>query len=80
MNLEEIKKAVTEGKKVHWVTEAYIVINPKGGSQWLIKCELNNSCIGLTWADGKTMNGKESEFYIGQDESKGIKFLYLVSY
>jgi len=65
MNLEEIKKAVTEGKKVHWATEAYIVINPKGGSQWLINCVRNDSCIGLTWVDGVTMNGKESEFYIG---------------
>ena len=65
MNLEEIKKAVTEGKKVHWASEAYIVVNPNGGTQWLIKCVLNNHCIGLTWLDGKTMNGKESEFFIG---------------
>ena len=66
MNLEQIKQAVREGKKVHWATEAYIVINPNGGDQWLIKCVLNDSCIGLTWANGVTLNGKEEEFYIGQ--------------
>ena len=65
MNLNEIKTAVRSGKKVHWATEAYIVINPKGGEQWLIKCVLNDSCIGLTWADGMTMNGKEEEFFLG---------------
>ena len=68
MNLEQIKKAVREGKKVHWASEAYEVILSHfndGTEQWLIKCVFNGSCIGLTWADGKTMNGKESEFYIG---------------
>lgn len=65
MDLKQIKQAVCEGKIVHWASEVYIVINPNGGDQWLIKCVLNDSCIGLTWLDGITLNGKEEEFYIG---------------
>ena len=64
MNLQEIKNAVESGKKVHWSNEAYEVTKDKAG-QWFIHCVLNDFYIGLTWADGVTMNGKESEFYIG---------------
>lgn len=66
MTVDEIKQAVREGKKVYWEHDGYIVINPKGGDQWLIKCLLNDSYIGLTWLDGKTLNGKESSFFIGE--------------
>lgn len=69
MNLNEIKQAVRAGKKVHWVNEAYEVIMTEIGrncsEQWLIKCVLNDSCIGLTWTDGVTLNGKEEQFYLG---------------
>ena len=32
--------------------------------QYNIACVSNGSMIGLTWLDGTTLNGKESEFYI----------------
>jgi hypothetical protein len=38
-----------------------------GCDQWLIKCELNDHCIGLTWRDGVTMNGKPEDFFIPED-------------
>lgn len=62
MNLQEIKDAVDQGKKVHWATDIYEVIKDNIG-QYLIKCSINNHCIALTWRDGITLNGKEEEFY-----------------
>lgn len=62
MTLEEIKAAVAHGKTVHWSNEYYTVICDKH-NQWMIKGQ-NGHCIGLTWADGETMNGKPEEFYI----------------
>ena len=71
MTLNEIKTAVRDGKKVCWATPIYEVINPiksptldANEEQWLIRCTVNNSCIGLTHQDNITMNGKESEFFI----------------
>ncbi len=64
MTLAEIKEAIAQGKKVHWSNHAYDVIKDRIG-QYLIICNLNESCIGLTWKDGKTMNGKEEDFFIG---------------
>ena len=64
MNLQEIKDAIAQGKKVHWSNRAYDVIKDKIG-QYLIVCNLNDYCIGLTWQDGVTMNGKEEDFFIG---------------
>ena len=66
MTLQEIKTAVDEGKTVCWYKDNYIVIDGKKAG-YLIKCTYNDYCIGLTWADGSTMNGKESEFYIKED-------------
>lgn len=55
MNLQEIKQAISEGKKVYCDTLAYeVILDSKG--QYLIKC--GSHCIGLTWADGVTLNGK----------------------
>jgi hypothetical protein len=62
MNLEQIKHAIAQGNKVHWSNSAYDVIVDSVG-QYLIKCNLNDSCIGLTWRDGVTMNGKEDDFF-----------------
>ncbi len=67
MTLDEIKAAVRAGKAVHWKSPAYTVICDSIG-QWLIAyCHgsQNASYIGLTWRDGVTMNGEESDFYIG---------------
>lgn len=65
MNLAEIKSAVDQGKKVFWSTSAYRVIKDKIG-QYLIGYNIGGhgeNYIGLTWQDGTTLNGKESEFY-----------------
>jgi len=62
MNLQEIKQAIEEGKIVYWSNSAYRV-NKYPNNQYVIECMLNRHCIGLTWLDGKTMNGEEKDFY-----------------
>lgn len=62
MTLEEIKAAVRAGKRVIWQTPAYEVIEGKSG--FLIRCTWNGSAIGLTHADGVTMNGAPDEFFV----------------
>lgn len=67
MTLNEIKQAVESGKTVHWSNEGYTVIKDSIG-EWLIAWNHNGkdaNYIGLTWVDGKTMNGKPEEFFIG---------------
>lgn len=64
MTLDEIKAAVLAGKKVHWANTAYRVIRDNIG-QWLIVCDLNDHCIGLTWRDDVTVNGKPEQFFVG---------------
>lgn len=61
MNLEAIKTAVETGKTVCYQTNAYKVIKDKFG-RWMIEC--GGHRIGLTWTDGKTMNGKPEDFFI----------------
>jgi len=63
MTLKEIKDAVLAGKRVCWLEKNYEVIHDSVG-QWLIRCVDNDSCIGLTWRDGVTMNGKPKEFFV----------------
>jgi hypothetical protein len=67
MTLEEIKKAVLEGKTVHWSNTNYVVVKDNL-DQWLINCPSNGYCIGLTWSDGKTLNGKEEDFYVAASD------------
>lgn len=67
MTLKEIKKAVQNGKIVCWKQNNYVVI--KGKFEYLIKCLNNEHCIGLTWNDGKTLNGEEKDFYILNDNT-----------
>ena len=62
MNLQEIKQAIDQGKNVYWCGPGYKVIQDNAG-EYLIKCTSNNHCIGLTWQDNVTMNGKESDFF-----------------
>jgi len=64
MTLEEIKSAVSSGGRVHWVNNGYEVIKDDLG-QWLIKCHLNDCCVGLAHRDGATMNGEPDQFYVG---------------
>jgi hypothetical protein len=63
MTLEQIKEAVNKGSKVCWMAPVYEVKKDQK-EQWLITCKLNNHSIGLTWADDKTLNGKEEDFFI----------------
>lgn len=63
MTLQEIKVATEDGKKVYWKSLAYQVIKDRIG-QWLINCPSNGYCIGLTWQDGITLNGKEEDFFV----------------
>lgn len=62
MTVDEIKKAVDEGKIVRCSNELYLV--HKVGDSYLITCTHNDHTIGLTWLDGVTLNGKEEDFYI----------------
>lgn len=63
MTLNQIKSAVEAGKPVHWSNDGYSVIKDKL-DRFLIVCHRNESCWGLTWTDGVTMNEKEEDFYI----------------
>lgn len=67
MTLSEIKDAVRAGNRVCWKHEGYEVsrhVFPDGDEQWDVVCLYNRSCIGLTWKDGTTMNGEESDFFV----------------
>lgn len=64
MTLQEIKKAVNSGHVVCQGQDNYIVVKSKYTNEYFIKCTTNGYIIGLTWKDGKTMNGKGSDFYI----------------
>jgi hypothetical protein len=63
MTLDEIKTAVEQGRRVHWKHEGYPVIKD-GLGRFLICCIQNESCWGLTWTDGRTMNEKEEDFFL----------------
>ena len=64
MTLQEIQNAVMAGHTVHWENTAYVVEYAPDIDEFLIRCTLNDSCIGLTWRDGTTMNGREDQFFI----------------
>jgi len=65
MTTTEIKQAVDNGQKVYWASLLYRVIKDSKG-QYLINCTANGSCIGLTWLDGETLNGKPEQFFISE--------------
>ena len=67
MTLQEIKSAVDSGKKVFWNMPSYEVIKDARG-EYNIYCFTTRRSIGLTWMDGKTMNGSEEDFYIKDDK------------
>lgn len=62
MNPQQIKTAIDNGQRVYWKHPGYQVIRDSLG-QYLIRCELNGSCIGLTWRDGETLNGAPEDFH-----------------
>lgn len=63
MTLAEIKQAVDANKIVHWGNNNYIVSKNRFGDYYIL-CLSNKHSIGLTWADGITLNGLEDEFYL----------------
>ena len=63
MNLSQIKSAVEAGKVVCWGNTSYKVIKD-GIGQWLVRCDLNGYCFGLTRADGGTLQGQEHECFV----------------
>lgn len=69
MTLEEIKQALDDGKKVFWANKSYEVIKDSV-DQYLIICRLNDNCIGLTWRDGVTLNGKPEQFFVDIPHTK----------
>lgn len=80
LSLEEIKAATIAGHVVYWASRNYVVIrdvikNTNGDAtvQWLIKCLSNDHCIGLTWADGVTVNGTPDQFFFEGDISTTLK-------
>lgn len=64
MKLAEIRRALDEGLRVHWQTRDYEVIRSTGSSECFIKCIATCHCIGLTHADGVTLNGREEDFFV----------------
>ena len=66
MKLAEIHRAVDEGLMVHWQNKGYEVVCFSNARQYLIRCHATGHCIGLTQADGLTLNGREDDFFIGE--------------
>ena len=64
MKLQEIKQAVNDGKTVCWKSEIYVVEREGTEDYYQIHCTTNDNYMGLTWLDGKTMNGEPEEFFI----------------
>lgn len=62
MTIEEIKKAVNDGKTVYVGNTAYVVTKDSL-DQWYIKCKLNGYLIGLAHSDGITLNHKPDAFF-----------------
>lgn len=67
MKAAEIKRAVDEGLAVFWVNPAYKVIPGNGIDEYFIYCMHTGHSISLTHADGVTLNGAETDFFIAQD-------------
>ena len=65
MKLAEIRRAVDEGLMVHWQNREHEVIRSSMHPSYFIRSTATGHCIGLTWADGWTLNGKEEDFFIG---------------
>jgi hypothetical protein len=63
MTLDEIKAAVDAGRTVHWANTGYRVVKWRNG-EYVVHCDMNEHCIGLTWKDGTTVNGTPEQFFI----------------
>jgi len=67
MNLEQIKSAVKAGKTVHWSNTGYRIIGTDPDNL-LVCCDSNQSCVGLTWADGVTLSDKPEKFFLAKKD------------
>jgi hypothetical protein len=65
MKAAEIKRALDEGLTVFWSNPSYEVIPGDGCDGYFICCKQTGHCISLTHADGLTLNGAETDFFIG---------------
>jgi hypothetical protein len=75
MTLDEIKAAVRAGKTVHWANKGYVVVRhvrKSGEEAWSLVFEPNGHGIGLTHADGVTMNGEQEKFFIAPESERGL--------
>ncbi len=61
MTLSGIKAAISEGRIVHWSTNAYRVIHHCSGEYYIIYYH-NNSCVNLVDSEGKLVEN-ELDFY-----------------
>ncbi len=68
MTLQQIKDAVNRGEVVCYKNSAYTV-EFDGKDYWIVWMTgtRQENSIGLTWRDGKTLNGDESDFFIHGD-------------
>jgi hypothetical protein len=73
MNLQEIKTAVSAGKTVLY-GRAKVICDKH--NQWMIVDQINKYAIGLTWEDGETMNGEESEFHVELEQQPTEKAVH----
>lgn len=69
LSLEQILEAKQQGKRVFWASYGYEVLLAEGKDpteplNYFIKYMPNGSCQGLTWLDGKTVNGKAEDFFV----------------
>lgn len=67
MTLDEIKKAVDEGKTVCWRQNNYVVEKWKSGYE--IVCTNNNHAVGLQRRDNGEPTHDLTEFYIKGGEN-----------
>jgi hypothetical protein len=69
MTLEEIKTAVDQGKKVFYSNDGSIVervfYTDTQEHDYHIIYKRNDFRVCLNWKDGRTMNGREEDFYLG---------------
>jgi hypothetical protein len=63
MNFDQIRQAIEEGKKVHWVNTAYTVIKDSLGKYLIV--HTNGTCEGLYRMDVEPprMKYPESDFF-----------------
>jgi hypothetical protein len=73
MNIKQIKRAIALDINVYWKSKAYQVIKDEC-NQYLIRCNLNDHCIGLHGRKGtkyeNVLNGQEQDFFILKEEVK----------